>query len=545
MPNSPFRILLLGDGTLYPEKVGKTSLIKSYVSKSFPHEVPAVSPVVVIPSELSESKTTVTIVDSLCISYLDRRDQEREEATEVEIRKTDVVLLVYDMSRLESLSRLGSFWLPWITRVTKVPIILVGNKADMRTAGVPTPEETLSGLIRDYPQCVFATECNVLTLANTDTVFYYAHYAVLYPTAPLYDPIRHELTPKFTRAMQLCFRRLDKDQDRCLNDRELNDLQVGTKQTQVFNTRFKDNELESLKDLIKAENQEGVVANGVTFGGFLVLQKLLIKKLNGNVCWSLLRHFGFNDELELELDFRLELQPAQSVELSPDTCAFLTVLFESYSTDGRLTLAGLQDIFSTVEVPFWADSESEKQWSEVGLHVPTESDGSLVLSSWLAVWFLYCYIDYKVIYHYLVLLGLSLPKSNVFVLTKPKEVAKSNNKRKVFLCYVYGDEGVGKNSFLLSFLSRPSDIADTHLDTVCALVEGDRRLGESYYLIVHYHVAASEDEYYRSGSLRCLLPAARWLLRISGVFERRGDTKYTGDDSKADSEDKGGRGGCQ
>jgi len=454
--------------------VGKTSLIKSYVSKSFPHEVPAVSPVVVIPSELSESKTTVTIVDSLY-----RRDQEREEATEVEIRKTDVVLLVYDMSRLESLTRLGSFWLPWIARVTKVPIILVGNKADMRTAGVPTPEETLSSLIRDYPQCVFATECNVLTLANTDTVFYYAHYAVLYPTAPLYDPIKHELTPKFARALQLCFRRLDKDQDKCLNDRELNDLQ-----TQVFNTRFKDNELESLKDLIKAESAEGVLASGVTFGGFLILQKLLIKKLNGNVCWSFLRHFGFNDSLELELDFRLDLQSSQSVELSPDTCAFLTALFDSYSADGCLSLAALQDIFSTVETPFWASSESEEQWSEVGLHVPTKADGSLVLSSWLALWYLYCYMDYKVVYHYLVRIGMSLPKSSVFVLTKPREIAKSNSKRKVFLCYVLGDEGVGKKSLLSSFLSRSPDLADIHLDTACALVEGDRRLGESYYLIV-------------------------------------------------------------
>ena len=181
---------------------------------------------VVIPSELSESKTTVTIVDSLCTAHPDRRDQDREDPTEVEMRKTDVILLVYDMSRLESLTRISTFWLPWISRVTKVPIILVGNKADMRTAGVPTSEETLSGVIRDYPQCVFATECNVITLANTDTVFYYAHYAVLYPTAPLYDSLKHELTPKFIRAVQLIFRRLDKDQDRCLSDRELNDLQV-------------------------------------------------------------------------------------------------------------------------------------------------------------------------------------------------------------------------------------------------------------------------------------------------------------------------------
>ena len=235
---------------------------------------------------------------------------------------------------------------------------------------------------------------------------------------------------------------------------------------------------------MKAESPEGVSGNGITFGGFLVLQKLLIKKLNGNVSWSLLRHFGFNDDLDLELDFPLDIQSTQSVELSMDTFNFLTTLFEVYSTDGKLTPVALEEIFSTVETPFWASSEAVNPWSELSLHVPTLSDGSLDLNSWKSLWSLYCYMDYKLIYSYLVYVGMDVPKASVFVLTKPKEVGKGNNKRKVFLCYIFGDEGVGKSSLLSSFINKPPDSLDTPLDTVCAVVEGDKRVGESYYLIV-------------------------------------------------------------
>jgi Ras family protein T1 len=50
-----------------------------------------------------------------------------------EIREADAILLLYDISRADTVARLQSFWLPRIKRISeRVPIILVANKNDLQ-----------------------------------------------------------------------------------------------------------------------------------------------------------------------------------------------------------------------------------------------------------------------------------------------------------------------------------------------------------------------------------------------------------------------------
>lgn len=55
------RILFLGD-----EQVGKTSIIRCFVTQNFPSEVPMCNPPISIPSELSMLESSLTIIDSIC-----------------------------------------------------------------------------------------------------------------------------------------------------------------------------------------------------------------------------------------------------------------------------------------------------------------------------------------------------------------------------------------------------------------------------------------------------------------------------------------------
>ena len=55
------RILVLGD-----EQVGKTSIIRCFLTQNFPNEVPPCNPPISIPSELSFSDCSLTIIDSFC-----------------------------------------------------------------------------------------------------------------------------------------------------------------------------------------------------------------------------------------------------------------------------------------------------------------------------------------------------------------------------------------------------------------------------------------------------------------------------------------------
>lgn len=157
----------------------------------------------------------------------------------------------------------------------RVPIILVGNKSDLRPgssmeAVLPLmsqfPEiETCVEVSGVLPRWVFhhrapfpgpmpsscLSQCSAKNLRNISELFYYAQKAVLHPTAPLYDPEAKQvgaglgrpawggpvrprlrskwslqLRPACTRALTRIFRLSDQDLDQMLSDQELNAFQV-------------------------------------------------------------------------------------------------------------------------------------------------------------------------------------------------------------------------------------------------------------------------------------------------------------------------------
>lgn len=79
-----------------------------------------------------------------------------EEKTEQEIFQADAILVLYDVTRSETVTRLHSFWLPKINRLArKTPVIIVGNKIDLENEENENQErhkiqKIMKPLIKDF-----------------------------------------------------------------------------------------------------------------------------------------------------------------------------------------------------------------------------------------------------------------------------------------------------------------------------------------------------------------------------------------------------------
>jgi Ras family protein T1 len=124
--HNEIRVLFLGD-----ESVGKTSIITTIVTDTFPKEVPKVfqSAVTISPDlYVLPNRNNTVLIDS-------NSSREAEEQTDSDIEKCDVIVLVYDVNNFSIIKRLRTYWVPRILKLNdRVPIIMCGNKIDLRSS---------------------------------------------------------------------------------------------------------------------------------------------------------------------------------------------------------------------------------------------------------------------------------------------------------------------------------------------------------------------------------------------------------------------------
>ena len=339
------KVLVLGD-----DGVGKSSLICTLISNHFSEaeQMPDVYTDVAIPEDsFWENKVTVTIVDS-------SQNTSTEDLT-LKVLEADSLVLVYDATRRETLEHLATHWLPFITQLTRAPVIVAGNKADVRTGqGLPgggggglggdwDPAQDMLPLVEQFGDSIWACyECSAKSHSGVFDVFYMAQHVVVHPVEPLFDLGKSKLTRKFETAMARIFRHFDQDCDGLLCPRELNQFQF-----QCFGVGLSDNEMAGLFKLVALECpdrqapprtasggrrggessttaaadlsdlssaaasapcEEELVGiretpsgagPGVTLRGFLAIFRVFVLKHKFEVPWMVLRLFGYGDDVEL------------------------------------------------------------------------------------------------------------------------------------------------------------------------------------------------------------------------------------------------------
>ncbi|KAL1922288.1 uncharacterized protein VTP21DRAFT_9827 [Calcarisporiella thermophila] len=466
------RILLVGD-----DGVGKSTIITSLIKEQYIPNIQHVVPEVTIPPEVTPENVTTHIVDS------SSRPENREQL-EMEIRKANVICIVYAIDDDITFGRLASHWLPYIRSLgVNVPIVLVGNKIDLRGVDVANQslEDEMMPIMNEFKEVETCVECSAKQPLNVSEVFYFAQKAVLHPTAPLYDSRDHVLKPACVEALKRIFKLCDTDKDGVLNDDELNEFQ-----RKCFSAPLQQQELDGVKEVVKEHETAGVSEVGLTEIGFLFLHTLFIQRGRLETTWTVLRKFGYGDDLSLREDYLhpiMEVPLDCSVELSPAGYQFFTELFQLFDRDkdGALKEDELNSLFSTS--PGVPQSWVAGEFPETTI---TNEVGAVTLQGFLAQWSMTTLVSYRTTLAYLAYLGFDGDTRTALKITRPRRLDRKKGKvlRNVFLCYVFGAAGSGKSALLRDFVRKHFTDAYTPTVRPFSVVNSVEIKGAEKYLVM-------------------------------------------------------------
>uniref|UniRef100_A0A3B4XW68 Ras homolog family member T1 n=1 Tax=Seriola lalandi dorsalis TaxID=1841481 RepID=A0A3B4XW68_SERLL len=386
-------------------------------------QVPYRAEEITIPADVTPERVPTHIVD---YSEAEQTDEQLFQ----EISKANVICIVYSVNNKKSIEKVSYLCLlmQCCGGVSRVPLILVGNKSDLVEH---SSMETILPIMNQYSEIETCVECSAKNLKNISELFYYAQKAVLHPTGPLYCPEKKDMKPLCVKALTRIFKVSDLDNDGILNDNELNFFQ-----RTCFNTPLEPQALEDVKNVVRKNLSDGVCDNGLTLKGFLFLHTLFIQRGRHETTWTVLRRFGYDDDLELNQDY---LFPPNIVHILDRDCA--------------LSPEELRDLFDVFPYMPWGP--------DVNNTVCTNDQGWITYQGYLSQWTLTTYLDVQRCLEYLGYLGYSIiaeqeSHASGITVTRDKKIdlQKKQTQRSVFRCNVFGDIGSGKSGFLQSFLGR-------------------------------------------------------------------------------------------
>lgn len=281
------RVLLVGD-----PGVGKTSLVYSLVNDEFEPNPPAKMADITIAAEVTSENVPLYIED------FSAREQNLDDLKEA-IQNADVVCIVFNAGDDDSLCRVAAHWIPTVRKFQPEyagaykPIILVANKLDL-VVDDDGPFDQITSIIQEFVDVEAYIEVSAKIQKNVVELFSSAQKAVIYPLAPLFDPLMRVLSTKCQKALINIFKQCDIDGDGLLSDHELNLFQED-----VFGIPLQKDALDDLKSIIKQSTMDGIINNGMTQTGFLFLHTLSIDKGRHDFTWQVLRKFNYDNQINL------------------------------------------------------------------------------------------------------------------------------------------------------------------------------------------------------------------------------------------------------
>lgn len=463
------RVVVIGDaGT------GKSSLIIAVATDSFPNMVAPVLPPSRLPPDFYPDRVPLTIIDT------SSRPEDKGKM-EAECKKANAIVLTYACDRPQTLERLSAHWLPELRQLgVQVPVIVVGCKLDLRSDQQLSLEQMMSPIMQEFREIETCIECSALKQIQVAEVFYYAQKAVLHPTAPLFDQESQTLKPRCVRALKRIFILCDHDRDGALSDAELNDFQV-----KCFNAPLQPSEVVGVKKVVAEKLPEGVNDHGLTLTGFLFLHALFIERGRLETTWTVLRKFGYDDEIKLRDDLlqnpSFKRSPDQSVELTDKGIDFLRGIFTAFDMDGdgALRPQELEELFSTAPSSPWEDAEYKDT-------VEKNAMGALTVNGFLSQWALMTLLDPIKSLAHLIYLGYPGDPSTAFQITRRRRLdrKRQRSQRSVLQCFVFGPVRAGKTALLHALIGRPYVEAYRHTEDEQYAVNIVEQIGGSKKILV-------------------------------------------------------------
>lgn len=439
-PRTRIQVVVIGDAG-----VGKSSMIMAIATDSFADDIPHVLPPTRLPTEFYPEGVPLSIYDS-------SSSPEDKSKMEMDLKKSDVVVLTYACDQPETLDRLSSYWLPELRRLQlNLPVIVVGCKLDLREDRQPSLEEIMAPLMQEFREIETCIECSAAKQIQVAEVFYYAQKAVLHPTAPLFDQETQTLRPKCVRALKRIFILCDRDMDGALSDSELNDFQV-----KCFNAPLQPSEIVGVKKVVSEKISEGVNENGLTLTGFLFLHALFIERGRLETTWTVLRKFGYNDEIMLRDDVlsrpSLKRAPDQSVELTDKVIDYLKGVFAAFDHDGdgALRPIELEEIFSTAPSNPWSNPIYKDT-------METNFVGGVTWNGFISQWKFMTLLEPEKSSDMLVYMGYPGETSTAFQISRRRkhDRKRQRSQRGVIQCFAFGPKKSGKSAILDALIGRP------------------------------------------------------------------------------------------
>jgi hypothetical protein len=239
-------------------------------------------------------------------------------------------------------------------------------------------------------------------------------------------------------------------------------------QKEVFDQELQKAHITALKQMVVNEDgqEEKIINKGLDFEAFKELLKKYNQKMKGQICWQMLKHFGYTSTLEISRPLWDDnsisdeiLRTARSFELTLEALTFLRKIFKSHSkvdSSGKEVLdqQAIDKIFSTC-IP--DDGQLFNAQEE------TQFENYLSCELWIGLWQKAFCENPKVAFRFLIYIGYRggfLKNVIKPIHTRTKDILGQGNqhRRLVYNCFVVGNSQAGKTAFLDSILGR----ADRH-----------------------------------------------------------------------------------
>uniref|UniRef100_M4F6B9 Mitochondrial Rho GTPase n=1 Tax=Brassica campestris TaxID=3711 RepID=M4F6B9_BRACM len=226
-------------------------------------------------------------------------------------------------------------------------------------------------------------------------------------------------------------------------------------QVKCFNAPLQPNEIEGIKRVVQERLPEGVNEIGLTVAGFLFLHALFIEKGRIETTWTVLRKFGYNNDVRLANEWLppslFKRAPDQSVELTDVAIEFLKEKYMLFDADGdnNLRPQEIEDLFSTAPESPWKEAPYEDAAEKTAL-------GGLSSDSFLSLWSLMTVLEPARSVEHLICIGFQGDPSSAIRITRRRllDRKKKRCERKVVQCFVFGPNSARKSALLNCFLGR-------------------------------------------------------------------------------------------